>query len=114
MMLSNDPSTAWSVGASGFSTQFVGAKAMGQGNVFVAEADDPSAIYYNPAGMTQLEGTQISAGITALEPITDRTGDGVPDDQMKRQWSELPNFFFTSSIPISSRSEDNRLFVGIG
>ena len=35
-----------------------------QGNAFTAQADDPSAIYYNPAGMTQLHGLQQSIGIT--------------------------------------------------
>ena len=34
-----------------------------------AQADDPSAVYYNPAGIVQLEGTQISAGLaTILNP----------------------------------------------
>ncbi len=33
-----------------------------QSNAVVAQADDPSAIYYNPAGMTQLRGVQTSFG----------------------------------------------------
>src|SRR5664279_5193139 len=33
-----------------------------RGNAFVATADNPSAIYYNPAGITQLEGQHIQAG----------------------------------------------------
>jgi long-chain fatty acid transport protein len=32
------------------------------GNAFAAQADDPSAIYFNPAGIVQLEGTQVSGG----------------------------------------------------
>ena len=36
--------------------------AIGRGNAFVATADNPSAIYYNPAGITQLEGQHIQAG----------------------------------------------------
>ncbi|MDH4186289.1 MAG: outer membrane protein transport protein [Nitrospira sp.] len=32
------------------------------GNAFAAQADDPSALHYNPAGMTQLPGVQIMAG----------------------------------------------------
>lgn len=39
-----------------------GASAEGQANAFVAQADDPSAIHYNPAGMTQLHGIQVSVG----------------------------------------------------
>lgn len=39
-----------------------GAAASGQGTAFSAQADDPSAVHYNPAGMTQLDGVQVSAG----------------------------------------------------
>ncbi len=38
------------------------ASATGQGTAFAAQADDPSAIHFNPAGMTQLEGVQFSGG----------------------------------------------------
>ena len=38
------------------------ASAAGQNNAFIAQADDPSAVYYNPAGMTQLRGVQFSLG----------------------------------------------------
>jgi len=34
-----------------------------QGDAFAAQADDPSAIFYNPAGITQLEGIQLSASV---------------------------------------------------
>ena len=34
------------------------------GGTLVGRADDPSAIYYNPAGITQLKGTQIEGGAT--------------------------------------------------
>lgn len=39
-----------------------GARATGQAEAFAAQADDPSAIYYNPAGLTQLHGTNLSGG----------------------------------------------------
>ncbi len=38
-------------------------EAIARGNAFVATADNPSAIYYNPAGITQLEGNNIRAGV---------------------------------------------------
>jgi long-chain fatty acid transport protein len=38
------------------------ATAIGRGNAFVATADNPSAIYYNPAGITQLEGNNLQFG----------------------------------------------------
>jgi long-chain fatty acid transport protein len=47
----------WSLG---FRNPDQDARATAQGEAFVAQADAPSAIYYNPGGLTQLEGTQIS------------------------------------------------------
>jgi long-chain fatty acid transport protein len=49
-------------GALGFRIPNQDAFAIGRGNAFVATADDPSAIYYNPSGITQLEGQNIQAG----------------------------------------------------
>lgn len=40
------------------------AAAVGMGDAFVGEADRPSAIYYNPAGITQLDSIEFSAGLT--------------------------------------------------
>lgn len=43
-----------------------GANAAGQGNAFVAQADDASAIHYNPAGLAQVKGVQAIFGTTLL------------------------------------------------
>jgi long-chain fatty acid transport protein len=43
-----------------------GASAAGQGNAFVAQADDASAIHYNPAGLSQVKGVQVVTGTTLL------------------------------------------------
>lgn len=37
----------------------VGARAIGMGGAFVAIADDPSATFWNPAGLTDLKGSQL-------------------------------------------------------
>lgn len=49
-----------------FRFQSQSASAAGQGNVFTADASDASAIHYNPAGMTQLSGVQLSAGTSLV------------------------------------------------
>jgi len=43
-----------------------GATAAGQGNAFVAQADDASAIHYNPAGLSQVNGVQVITGTTLV------------------------------------------------
>lgn len=54
--------------ASGFAINEQSAKALGMGGAFTAQADDPTAVYYNPAGIVQLEGIQVSAGISPIIP----------------------------------------------
>jgi uncharacterized protein UPF0164 len=39
----------------------VGARAMGLGSAYVAIADDPTATYWNPAGLAAIHGTQVTA-----------------------------------------------------
>jgi long-chain fatty acid transport protein len=51
--------TAASAGAAGFAILQQGTAAMAQGNAFVAQADDPSAVFYNPAGLMQLKRPEI-------------------------------------------------------
>jgi long-chain fatty acid transport protein len=59
--------------ALGFRNPDQGAAATAQGNAFVAQADDATAVYYNPAGLTQIKGTEIDSG-----------GDlSFPDDKLK-------------------------------
>ncbi len=39
------------------------AAAIARGNAFVATADNPSSLYYNPAGITQLPGVEVQLGV---------------------------------------------------
>ncbi len=67
--------------ADGFRNPFQSASAAAQGAAFVVQADDPSAIHYNPAGMTQLPGVQHSAGVAFVSPNTTfRNSAGVKVD----------------------------------
>src|SRR4051812_22746087 len=49
--------------ASGTRVGFKDAFAMSRGNAFVATADDPSAVYYNPAGLAQIRGQRLRATV---------------------------------------------------
>ncbi len=52
--------------ANGFRLPDQDAFATARGEAFVATADNPSAIYYNPAGLTQLEGSNLRGGLYGI------------------------------------------------
>jgi long-chain fatty acid transport protein len=62
--------------ALGFDNPDQDARATGQGEAFVAQADDASAIYYNPAGLTQLKGTEFTSGMGVSFPYSHLEGGG--------------------------------------
>jgi long-chain fatty acid transport protein len=59
----------------GFSIFEQGAKATGMAGAFVATADDPSAIFYNPAGLAQQREMSVLAGATFINFANEFTGD---------------------------------------
>jgi len=66
--------------ALGFRNPDQGAAATAQGEAFAAQADDASAIYYNPAGLTQVEGTQFTSGGYIVFRDIQFKGSGTSDD----------------------------------
>lgn len=61
-------STVWAgnVFANGFALPDQDAFATARGEAFVATANNPSAIYYNPAGLAQLDGDNLRGGIYGI------------------------------------------------
>jgi len=55
----------------GFALYEGSARGNALGGALVGRADDPSALFYNPAGITQLAGFQVMAGATTIGPKTD-------------------------------------------
>lgn len=49
-------------------TYGIGARATALGGAYAATADDPYAAYYNPAGLSQIEGKVFSLGAHVLDP----------------------------------------------
>jgi len=55
----------------GFALYEGGARGNALGGTLVGRANDPSTLFYDPAGMTQLPGFQVMGGATAIMPKTD-------------------------------------------
>jgi long-chain fatty acid transport protein len=66
--------------ALGFRNPDQGARATGQGEAFVARADDATAVWYNPAGLVQLEGTHLTSGGYLLFPSSRYSGVNGSDE----------------------------------
>jgi len=95
--------------ASGFQINEHGARAMGMAGAFAGLADDPSALYFNPAGITQLKGTHILAGVTFISPSSTFRGPSPAIDEysMKKQLFTPINLYVTHQL-----SDD--WYVGLG
>jgi len=85
-----------------------GARATGMGTAFVAIADDPSAITHNPAGLTQLKGTNIYSGVTAVITSTDYESPTGGSEDTEFQ------VFFPPHLYISSDLNTQNMAVGLG
>ena len=67
------------VQASGYHFGSQSVAAQGSAHANGAEAADPSTIFYNPAGLTRLKGTQVTSGLTILLPDGDYEDKGSTD-----------------------------------
>ena len=86
-------------GSGAFRLEVPDAEALGKGSAFVAQADNPSAIYYNPAGLTQLEGKlNVSLGATAVQPFTTYKDASGNETQMRRQVFTIPDGYVVSNF----------------
>ncbi|QXE85802.1 outer membrane protein transport protein [Geomonas nitrogeniifigens] len=96
----------------GFKVSEQGAKAMGMGNAFAAQADDPSALYFNPAGIAFLPGIQVNLGaLGIMVPQTEfqgttplsgtpplATGTAVVTERSRRDVVIAPNFYASYTL----------------
>lgn len=72
--------------------------ATARGNAFVATADNPSAIYYNPAGISQLHGINVRVGGYGILMNDHFEGDGTTVNT-KQRLQGVPQLYATAEIP---------------
>jgi long-chain fatty acid transport protein len=69
-----------------------------RGNAFAATADNPSAINYNPAGITQLEGQNASAGIYLISADTTYTSPSGKTAQTDTKVQAVPQLYYVDTL----------------
>lgn len=95
-----------------------GTAASGMGNAFSAQADDPSALHYNPAGMTQLRGVEfmtgalLSGGTTTFTSPTGVTATGDRDGSLA--WPPPTHLYLTANLKDLGIRAFGDLTAGIG
>jgi long-chain fatty acid transport protein len=102
------------LGSYGLGTRVVNqdAEAVARGDAFTATADDPSAIYYNPAGLMQLNGFDAEAGAYGIwidEQYKPLHGEeGAHDSTAHEPLETLPQVF------MSYHPKDQAFAIGLG
>lgn len=99
--------------ANGFRLVSQDAHAAARGEAFAATANNPSAIHYNPAGISQLEGSHFRLGAYALqfEPTFRPPGDrdnARETYEIEKNEALAPQLYCTYGIP------DSPLTLGLG
>lgn len=94
--------------AAGFALSEYSARSNALAGAPLARADDPSALAYNPAGITQLEGIHLATGMTFIMPQTEilRFADGFSQWAEEHTWIP-PHLYYTRQV-------NDRLWYGVG
>lgn len=83
-------------------------QAIGRGNAFTATADNPSAIYYNPAGISQLKGINAQVGLYATAVKSHFENPAGLQFETQSEWQFVPQTHITAEI------KDTPFTVGLG
>jgi|GEM_PF-609154 len=87
-----------SVWASGYEIPEVGTRAMSMAMAYTSIADDPSAIWFNPAAMTHFTGTIATSGMTAISiprsKFTGRTAGSPAQEVVEEAKADLFTPYF--------------------
>ena len=97
--------------AGGLTFYHNGAAAIGKGDAFTGEANDPSAIYWNPAGISQMAGTQVMAGGSlAYFDTTFQSAATGESTALQDQFPVVPFLYMTHRL----KSLNEKVTIGLG
>jgi long-chain fatty acid transport protein len=84
--------------ASGYGVFTQGASGLGQANAVVAHPTGPSSVYFNPALINDVPGTQIEVGITAVYADREIDLDNGGNEDGDSEWNFPSPFYLTHEI----------------
>ena len=100
--------SASTVMASGFGIFTQGASALGQADAVTAHGDLPEAVFFNPALITRLFGTQAALGTTLIFPDREYAGDLTGDHEKTED-----NYYYPSTLYLT-HALGEQLSLGLG
>ncbi len=100
-----------SLWASGFSIYEQGAKASAMGGAFIAQANDISAVFFNPAGITAQQGFRLGLGTTIIVPQFGFQGPSNLDPNLYTQADDL---IFPPSTLYATYQINDQFTAGFG
>jgi len=99
--------TAQFCSAAGFAIYEWSARDFALGGATVGRADDPAALASNPAGITQLDGIQVMAGVMPIKPMLTVVTDGKSFESDDDSVFFPPHFYATWKV-------NDRYSLGLG
>lgn len=100
-------SNAFASGSGGFRVESPDAATLGKGTAFVGEANRPSAVYYNPAGLNQLKDIEISVGGAVIAPRESYKDNSGQTTQMRNHEFIIPHVYIVAPV-------NQKLTIGFG
>ncbi|OLD65614.1 MAG: hypothetical protein AUI47_01660 [Acidobacteria bacterium 13_1_40CM_2_68_5] len=92
---------------SGYSIYEQGAKAMANAGAFTARADDPTALFFNPAGIVQLDGIRVNIGTNAIF-LTGSQFESTSGPSSGQSFNQLDNTAWPSSLYYTQKLDDRQ------
>ncbi|MBI4549727.1 MAG: outer membrane protein transport protein [Candidatus Omnitrophica bacterium] len=106
------PPSLFAVGSAGFENASYSARSLSQANAVVARPQDASTISFNPAGIGELEGIQLTGGLQGLSwNIFHQNAVTGDHNQNNTKLVLLPSFYLTLN---PGDLLDDRLAFGVG
>ena len=108
-----------------YNNMLIGDRATGMGGAYTGVSDDPSGLYYNPAGIVYTTGRNLSASVNAYYNTSKEYKNVIGGNGWERKATAvLPNFFgivqplgkykfgFSYAVPDSIKEDQDQTFWG--